>query len=204
MPIGEALPPARSSLWLDGLGGPNFKTFGEGAAYDVVIVGGGVAGVLVASRLVARGMRVAIVEASRVGRGVTGFTSGKVSALQQTMYSRIGDEQDAASYAAASLAGRALIEGLIDEHEIQCDWELRDAWTYAGKNSHAAKVETEFDAALAAGLPVTIESETPLPFATWGSSDCAIRPSSTPPPLWSHSPMRSAAPTAWRYLKARE
>jgi glycine/D-amino acid oxidase-like deaminating enzyme len=169
VPKGEALPSARSSLWLDGLGGPNFKTFSGGPAYDIVIVGGGIAGLLVAAQMSHRGLRIALVEASRVGRGVTGHTTGKVSALQQTAYSRIGDEDAAASYAAASLAGRALIEELINKHEIACDWELRDAWTFANRKSQAGRVESELDAALVAGLPVAIESETPLPFETWGS-----------------------------------
>jgi glycine/D-amino acid oxidase-like deaminating enzyme len=170
------LPAVRQSLWLDGLTGPRFESFPAAAAgesYDIAVVGGGVAGMLAASRLAKRGLRIAVVESERVGRGVTGYTSGKVSALQQTMYTKIGDEKAASLYAEASNAGRELIEQLVTEHSIDCNWEVRDAWTYAGEESQADAVEVEIAAAVDAGLEVTRESSLPLGIIDWGGARLA-------------------------------
>src|SRR4051795_10283485 len=102
---GTSLPTVRQSLWLDGLRGPRFDDFEFGATYDVAIVGGGVAGMLVAAQLARRGLRVAVADAGAIGGGVTGYTTGKVSALQQTQYSKIGGGKRGEQYAAASVAG---------------------------------------------------------------------------------------------------
>lgn len=161
-----------NSLWLDGLEAPAFGALTDDVRHDVIVVGGGIAGVLAAERIAAGGADVAVVESRQIGRGVTGNTTGKVSALQQTMLSKISDARgsDAArAYADASHAGLKLIADLVADHKIECGWERTDAWTFAEDQSQTAAIETEFIAAAAAGLPVSTEVETGLPVESWGA-----------------------------------
>lgn len=157
------------SLWLDGLPGARFAALKGDAAADVAIVGGGIAGLLVAQQVAAGGADVVVLESGRVGRGVTGNTTGKISALQQTAYSEIGDAARGKLYAEASLVGLELVERLSAERSIECEFERRDAWTFALSEHDGEKISEELFAAGAAGLPVTREIDNGLPFENWGS-----------------------------------
>ncbi len=157
------------SIWLEGLRGAKFRPLSADAAADVAVVGGGIAGLLIAERLAARGADVMVLESGRVGRGVTGNTTGKLSALQQTAYSEIGDARHGALYADASLAGLALIEQLVDAHSIACGFERRDAWTFATTEKDGERITEELAAAGAAGLSVSREVDNGLPLDNWGS-----------------------------------
>jgi glycine/D-amino acid oxidase-like deaminating enzyme len=157
------------SIWLEGLRGAKFAALKGDASADVAVVGGGIAGLLVAERLAARGADVMVLESGRVGRGVTGNTTGKLSALQQTAYSEIGDPRRGEFYADASLAGLALVEELVNKHSIDCDFERRDAWTFASTESDGLRINEELAAAEAAGLAVSREVDNLLPLENWGS-----------------------------------
>src|SRR4051794_11469249 len=99
---------AGQSLWLDTAPPVEHPALTAGVRVDVAVLGGGIAGLTTALLLKRQGARVAVVEAGRVGRGVTGCTTAKVSALQATVYSQIRRRHGrdvAATYAEASLAG---------------------------------------------------------------------------------------------------
>ena len=62
-----------TSPWLDQYDGPRFsapKLAGRHDA-DVVVIGGGITGCVAAQRLAARGLRVVVLEAEKIGRGST-------------------------------------------------------------------------------------------------------------------------------------
>src|SRR4051812_5199416 len=80
---------ATQSLWLDTAPPLGLPALGGDLEVDVAVLGGGIAGLTTALLLKRQGARVAVVEAAQVGRGVTGCTTAKVSALQATVYSQI-------------------------------------------------------------------------------------------------------------------
>src|SRR5688500_10032440 len=99
---------AARSLWLDTAPPVALPALTGNLRVDVAVLGGGIAGLTTALLLKRRGARVAVVEAAGVGRGVTGCTTAKVTALQATIYSEIRRRHGAdatATYAEASRAG---------------------------------------------------------------------------------------------------
>jgi len=136
-------------------------------AADVVVVGGGIAGLATAWFAARSGASVLLLEADRVGAGVTGHTTAKVSALHGATYHsllrRHGPDVTRA-YATAQQEGlRALCE-LVEAEDIDCELERVPSYTYATTDHEAVTLRAEADAAQAAGLGTTWLGESPLPF----------------------------------------
>ncbi|GAA0221586.1 FAD-dependent oxidoreductase [Saccharothrix mutabilis subsp. mutabilis] len=141
---------ARHSLWTTDQ--DVFPRAGDGH-FDVVVIGGGITGVTTALRLKEAGVSVAVVEADRVGGGVSGNNTAKVTALQSTVYSTIADKHGqsaAADYAAASTAGVAEVARLA----VDCDLRRAPAYTFALSPDELSAVDHEALTAARAGLPV--------------------------------------------------
>src|SRR4051794_25822335 len=165
MPI--ALEGRNTSLWVDTAPETDYPVLRAGMHVDVAVLGGGIAGLTTALLLKREGARVAVIEAARVGSGVTGCTTAKVSALQSTIYSTIRSrkgEHAAAVYAAASVAGVEAVAGIARDESIECDLERRAAFTYALTADERSSVEDEYEAAQEAGLPVELVDSPDVPF----------------------------------------
>jgi glycine/D-amino acid oxidase-like deaminating enzyme len=137
---------AKESLWLALAPSTDYPRLAGEIDVDVAILGGGMAGVTTAVLLQRDGARVAVLEARRVGSGVTGCTTAKVTALQQTTYRELRHRhgaEGAGIYAEASSAGVELLAGIAAEQRIECDFERRPAFTYAATEKERATIEDE-------------------------------------------------------------
>jgi glycine/D-amino acid oxidase-like deaminating enzyme/nitrite reductase/ring-hydroxylating ferredoxin subunit len=162
----------RRSLWLD-RGRPTYPALSGDITADVAVIGGGITGLTTALLLKRAGLRVAVVEADRVGHGASGNNTAKVSALQATVYSELVKRHGvptATGYAEANLAGVELLAGIAEEEGIECALRRRPAVTYAITEDERASVAAEFEAAKQAGLPVAHDAaRTDLPFPVYGA-----------------------------------
>lgn len=161
----------RQSLWLTESGRAHPPLVGEITA-DVAVVGAGITGLTTALLCKQAGLRVAVVEAGRVGHGASGNNTAKVSALQATVYSELIAKHGVAAargYAEANLAGVETLAGIVEREGIDCDPRRRPAVTYAITESERASVAAEFEAARRAGLGVVEGGGADLPFPVYGS-----------------------------------
>ena len=161
------LVPRPRSVWLDPDAEPTSPRLEHDLQVDVAVVGGGIVGVTAALRLAEAGVRVALIEADRVGHGVSGHTTAKLSSLHGLTYARLrrqhGDET-ARAYGALNEAGIESVRQLVAEHAIDCDLSRKANYTYAEDSELAGKIKAEAEAARAAGLPASETTETDLPF----------------------------------------
>jgi glycine/D-amino acid oxidase-like deaminating enzyme/nitrite reductase/ring-hydroxylating ferredoxin subunit len=163
---------AAHSLWLNPASTTDYPALTGDLEVDVAVIGGGIAGLTTALLLCRDGARVAVLEAGRVGTGVTGCTTAKVSALQGTVYSTITRRHSAkvaACYAEASAAGVDKVAGLVDDESIDCDLDRAAACTYAATPEEREAVEKEAEAARRAGLPVELVDSAGLPYRVYGA-----------------------------------
>ncbi|WP_407693030.1 NAD(P)/FAD-dependent oxidoreductase [Pseudomonas paeninsulae] len=94
---------------------------------DVVIIGGGFTGVASAVELAERGLKVAIVEAYKIGWGATGRNGGQVTgslsgdaAMRKQMRNKLGEEVDDFIWH-LRWRGHAIIKHRVEKYAIQCD-----------------------------------------------------------------------------------
>jgi len=163
---------ADQSLWLATVAPTDYVPLDGDVESDVAVLGGGITGLTTALLLKRDGARVVLLEGRRIGSGVTGCTTAKVTALQQTIYRQLRrrhGSDGAATYAEASLTGVELVAALAAEEDIECDLERRPAFTYAAEEGERDVVESEHDAASGAGLPVRLVEDVDVPYATHGA-----------------------------------
>lgn len=156
------------SLWMDTAALPSFEPLKGNLRTDVLIIGGGMAGILCAYRLTQAGVSCALVEAGRLCGGVTGHTTAKLTAQHGLIYSKLLDTlgpERARLYLEANRA--ALEEYRTLAAGIPCDFQEKDAYLYslAGRD----KLEREQRALEMLGQQVQLVEELPLPFPTAGA-----------------------------------
>jgi glycine/D-amino acid oxidase-like deaminating enzyme/nitrite reductase/ring-hydroxylating ferredoxin subunit len=160
------------SLWLEGVGPPRYPPATAPLRFDVAVLGGGIAGLTTALLLKREGLRVAVLEAERVGCGATGNNTAKVTALQSTVLTQVRRHhgaEGASEYASASRAAVEQVADLVEEEGIACDLSRAPAATYAFEASGRGAVEEEFEVARDAGLDVELTESLDLPFPIAGA-----------------------------------
>src|SRR5919206_456569 len=92
--------PESGSYWLADCPPPARIDSAAPTDVDVVVVGGGIAGITTAYLLKQAGRTVALVEARRLLDGVTGHTTAKVSVQHGLIYAELRDRYDTNTAAA--------------------------------------------------------------------------------------------------------
>ncbi|WP_346762978.1 FAD-dependent oxidoreductase [Arthrobacter sp. Soil736] len=139
---------------------------------DVAVIGGGIAGLTAALALKRAGQTVAVVEAARVGTGVTGHTTGKVTSLHRLAYTELagshGDDA-ARTYGRANQAAIEHIARTVSGEGLDCGFRRVANYTYAETDDALVRVRDEAALAASLGLPSAFTSDAPLPFPVKGA-----------------------------------
>lgn len=143
-----------TSIWQAQAPPVAFRSLQQDLRVDVAIVGGGMTGMLCATLLRREGVSVALLEARRVGLGTTGHSTGNLYALVGQYTHALADEAVAASVWQARASGIDLIESLIREHGIACDFARRPWVLFSETSADEPGFERIRRIAQRAGVPV--------------------------------------------------
>lgn len=135
---------------------------------DVLIIGGGMAGLLCAYQLHQAGVPYVLAEADTLCSGVTKNTTAKLTIQHGLIYhkliTRFGVER-ARGYLAAQEEALGRYRTLC--RHLDCDYVEQDSYVYARDNLR--NIEHELDALHRLGFPGEFASQLPLPFPVAGS-----------------------------------
>lgn len=160
------------SLWTTTAPGRRFPALAGELTVDVVVVGGGIAGLTTAWLLKRAGKKVAVLEMNRLLTGQTGQTTAHLTELLDTPYSTLLQdfgEKGARLAAASSRAAIEQIATLVEELGIDCGFQRVPLFRYAETERELRELEEEVSAASEAGLLVRFTPDVPLPFPVRGA-----------------------------------
>jgi len=155
------------SVWTDSAETPRFPSLHEELEVDVAVAGGGLVGLTTALLAQRAGARVVVLEATRIGAGTTGHTTGKVTSQHGLVYADLikrHGEDAARVYAEANQAGVEQVARLVEQFGIDCDLTRAPAHAYTRQSDQRHRVEDEVRAAQRLGLPASLTDQIDLPF----------------------------------------
>ena len=156
------------SIWHKTQQLPQFSALQQDIRTDVLIIGGGIAGLLCAYRLQQAGVDYILAEASTICSGITKNTTAKITAQHGLIYQKLTKkfgEEKAKLYLEANLAALEDYKALCER--IDCDFQTQDNYIYSLDDRQ--KLELELAALEKLGAKAAICPTPALPFPTVGA-----------------------------------
>ncbi len=156
------------SVWLKDARFENSAQFENKLKTQVVIVGGGITGILCGHILHNAGIDCVIVEADRICKGVTGYTTAKITLQHGLIYDKIINlygVEGAKMYLKAQQTAMNLYEKICSN--IDCDYKEEDAFVYSVGD--LKKIEKEARAYQKIGLKGELLEDLELPIKIKGA-----------------------------------
>ena len=135
-----------------------FKKLDRDISVDVVIVGGGIAGMTTAYLLSKAGKKVAVLEDGNLASGETGRTTAHITHALDDRYYNIEKflGRRAAKIAAEShTAAIDTVEKIANDENIECDFERIDGYLFLDPTDKRQSLEKELEATHRAGISGT-------------------------------------------------
>jgi glycine/D-amino acid oxidase-like deaminating enzyme/nitrite reductase/ring-hydroxylating ferredoxin subunit len=164
-PISEVKHMVNKSIWSTSAFAKARPSLQGNIHTDVAVIGGGMAGVLIAHFLVQAGVQCVVLEAERIGSGQTKNTTAKVTSQHGLIYNKllqsVGEEK-ARQYAQANQEAIERYRILIQKYNIDADWQESQACLYTSKETK--ELYREYEAATRLGIKADLSQKVPLPF----------------------------------------
>lgn len=158
----------KKSLWNDNIKLPEFEALKGEVKTDVLIIGGGIAGILCAYQLKKSGVEYILVEGDKIASGITENTTAKITFQHGLIYSRIiksYGEEKAKMYLEANKKAFSEYEKICEN--IDCDYEKKDSYIYSVYDR--MKIEEEIEALEKIDFKADFIKDTKLPFKVKGA-----------------------------------
>lgn len=157
-----------NSIWTDAVQCPIFPRLKKDLKTDVLIIGGGMAGVLCAHRLQQAGVDYALIEADTIGCGVTRNTTAKLTSQHGLCYQKLLRQFGAETARAYWRANEdAILQMRLLAEQYSCDLETKDNYIYCTDSLDPLAKEAE--ALRLLQIPADFVKSVPLPMDTVGA-----------------------------------
>lgn len=156
------------SVWSDTYKPRKYESVKGDMQTDVLIIGGGMAGVLCAYMLQQAGVDYILVEADKIGCGITKNTTAKITSQHGLIYDNLIRKfglEKAQMYLRSNEVALARYRKLCAD--IDCGFEQKDAFGYALEDK--GKIERELMALDKLGFQAEFVEDLPLPFYVAGA-----------------------------------
>lgn len=157
-----------NSIWTENATSPHFEMLNGNKNTDVLIIGGGIAGILCAHMLKKAGIDCILVEAGKICSGITKNTTAKITVGHGLIYDKLIKQIEQES-AELYLKAQTMAMGEYDRSckEIDCEFEKKPSYVYSLNDRK--KIEDEVAALNKLGIKAELSDAPELPFKVAGA-----------------------------------
>lgn len=157
-----------NSVWETDFSMPQFPSLDHDCSTDVLIVGGGMAGILCAYLLRQKGVDCILIEADRICGGVTRNTTAKITSQHGFIYDKLLWSQGYELTRKYWEANEAAIDAICElAKSVECDFTHEDHYVYAKDDFW--ELEAEKTALDSLGIPAQLVYDLSVPFSVEGA-----------------------------------
>lgn len=156
------------SIWEKNSSRVKFKAFSGKKSTDVLIIGGGIAGILCAYKLKNAGVDCLLTEASEICSGITKNTTAKITLSHSLIYDKLIRRfgiDTAKLYLTAQNDALAEYKNLCNN--VDCDFETKNSYVYSLNDRRS--IENEIMALKRLGIDAEFSNANELPFDVSGA-----------------------------------
>lgn len=168
----------KTSLWLDGVIKNTSPMLQQDLEVDILIIGGGMTGISTAYHLKDSNLKICLVDQDLIAHGVSGKTTGKLTFLQELIYSKLSDKYSvdkANQYLRSQKDAIFLVKQIIKDNNIDCNYNEVASYVFTDKIKDIDKIKREKEILEKLGVEVEELNELPISIKSY----CAIRVSGT-------------------------
>lgn len=162
-----------ASLWMTSADLPAFGALDRDATADILVIGGGIAGLTTALLLQEAGRSVMVVDANRIGMGETGYTTAHITEILDVHYADLEHKFGQAKALLAAESSRAAIKQIEEIVErigaVDSAFSRLPGYLFAATPEQRNLLDSEFASLRRMQADVSWTDSTPLPFETFGS-----------------------------------
>lgn len=163
-----------NSYWIESVKSEKeeFPKLEKDTKTDVCIIGGGLTGITTAYYLSKTNLKVVVLEKYRICEHTSGNTTAKITSQHDLFYDYLIQSQGkekAKQYLESNEQAIENIASIIQEENIDCDFERQDNYVYTLKQDDVIKIKKEVEAVNSLGFPAKFVQDVELPFRTLGA-----------------------------------
>ncbi len=142
----------------------SFEKLNTNIDIDILVIGGGIAGLTTAYCLAKEGRKVVLVEDGFIGSGETGRTTGHLTCALDDRYFQLEKTFDLPTAKLAAESHMAAIEWIantVKQNNIDCHFKRVDGYLFSHHSDSAETLQDEFKATQRAGIRTEMLSNIP-------------------------------------------
>ena len=158
------------SIWSENCNFKKREALNKDIETDVLVIGGGIAGILIAFMLKENEKNVVVIDSGETASGNTKNTTAKITSQHNLIYHKLISEfgeQKAKQYARANELAIGKYKEIIEQRKIECDFQKQSAYVYSLNEIESIKKEVE--AANKLGINAEFVDKINLPFRIKGA-----------------------------------
>lgn len=139
---------------------------------DVCVIGAGLTGLTTAYYLSKLGKRVVILEKDEIASHTSGGSTGKITSQHGLIYKYLKDKNDinyAKKYYESNNKALENIKKIIEDENIDCEFEIKDAYVYTTQKEELEKIKAEVDVTKKIGVDSEFCNQIELPIQILGA-----------------------------------
>lgn len=136
----------KQSIWLEGLKFKPKPKLTKGIHTDILIIGGGIAGISTAFSLKDSKLDITLIDESKIGTGVSAHTTGKLTFLQELIYQKLEANfgQDICDlYLKSQKEAIEIVKQNVVKFNIDCDFEGVASYVFTNNIKHLKNFRKE-------------------------------------------------------------